>query len=226
MKNKLIYALIIVIVLFIAVGIFSIVNRSNNNGLKKEVKTISSLDFYEDNFDREYVTSFGYRNVEEAIKTYLNDYSLELKNIKSITNDKELNNILTIDNYKKDGPNFTNSHEYIKKIKSNYNDSIDKLIKMSDANNFKTNINKYTKSKKYINLYNKLLEDEKLIEKIDNKELLENNKITINNTLDNTDKVLVFLTKNEKEWDIEDNKLKFTSHKILKEYNNLINKLS
>ena len=66
MKNKLIYALIIVIVLFIGVGIFAIVNRTNNNRLKEEVKILSSLNFYEDNFDRKCVTSFGYKDVEKS----------------------------------------------------------------------------------------------------------------------------------------------------------------
>ena len=222
MKNKLIYALIIVIILFIGVGIFAIVNRSNNSKLKKEVNTLSSLNFYKDNFDREYVTSFGYKDVEKAIKEYLNDYSKELKNMKNITNDKELSNILTIENYKSDGPKFTKSHEYIKNIKNNYNKSVDKVIKMSDAKYFNSNINKYTKSKKYVNLYRKLIKNEKLKDKVDNKVLLESNKTNINNTLDNMDKVLNFLTKNEKDWEIEDGKLKFTSGKLLKEYNKLI----
>ena len=225
MKNKLVYVLIIVVLLFIGVGIFSIINRVNDNKLRKEVNELSSLDFYEDNFDREYVTSFGYKNVEEAIKNYLNDYSIELKNMKSITEDKELKSILTIDNYKSDGPKFTKSHEYIKNNKTKYNDSIDKLIKMSDKDTFNSNINKYTKSKKYINLYKELIEKEKLIEKVDNKVLLENNKTNINKTLDNTDKVLSFLTKNEKSWEIDDGKLKFTSEKLLKEYNKMIKNL-
>ena len=107
-------------------------------------------------------------------------------------------------------------------FKNNYNKSVDKVVKMSDAKYFNSNINKYTKSKKYVNLYRKLIKNEKLIDKVDNKVLLESNKTNINNTLDNMDKVLNFLTKNEKDWEIEDGKLKFTSEKLLKEYNKLI----
>lgn len=225
MKNKLVFALIIVIVLFIGVGIVTLVNRINDSKLRKEINALSSLDFYKDNFDRDYVTFLGYSDVEKAIKIYLNDYSTELKNMKDMTEDKELKIILTIDNYKSDGPKFTKSHEYIKSIKTKYNDSIDKLIKMSDSNTFNSNIKKYTKSNKYISLYKELIEKEKLIEKVDNRELLENNKTNINKALDNTDKVLDFLTKNEKEWEIEDGKLKFTSENLLKEYNKLIKDL-
>ena len=145
--------------------------------------------------------------------------------MKSITDDKELKTILTIDNYKSDGPKFTKSHEYIKNIKTKYNGSIDKLIKMSGKDTFYSNINKYTKSNKYISLYKELIEKEKLIEKVDNRELLEKNKTSINKTLDNTDKVLDFLTKNEKDWEIDGGKLKFTSEKLLKEYNKLIKSL-
>lgn len=225
MKNKLVYILIVVVILFIGVGIISIINRSNDTKLRKEVNTLSSLNFYNDNFDRDYVTSFEYKNVEKAIKDYLVDYSTELKNIKSITDDEKLKSILTIDNYKKDGPKFTSSHEYIKNIKDKYETSINKLIEMSDSKYFDSYIDKYTKNKKYKNLYKELIEEEKLIEKVDNKELLNNNKKSINNTLDNTDKVLDFLTKNEKDWEIEDGKLKFTSSKLLQEYNKMIKKL-
>ncbi len=225
MKNKLVYALIIVIVLFIGVGIYSVINRVNDNNLKKEVNTLSGLNFYNDKFDRDYVTSFKYKKVEEAIKSYLEDYSNELKKIKSVTEDEELKSILTIDVYKKDGPKFTKSHEYIKKIKDEYNNSVDKLLQMSDSNYFNSYIDNYTKSKKYVNLYKKLIKDEKLIEKVDNKVILEKNKTLVNTTLDNTDKVLDFLTKNEKDWEIEDGKLKFTSNKLLQEYNKLIKKV-
>lgn len=225
MKNKLVYILIVVVILFIGVGIISIINRSNDSKLRKEINTLSSLNFYNDNFDRDYVSSFGYKNVEKAIKDYLVDYSTELKNIKSITDDEKLKSILTIDNYKKDGPKFTSSHEYIKSIKDKYESSINKLIEMSDSKYFDSYIDKYTKNRKYKNLYKELIEEEKLIEKVDNKELLNNNKKDINNTLDNTDKVLDFLTKNEKDWEIEDGKLKFTSSKLLQEYNKMIKKL-
>ena len=226
MKNKLVYILIVVVILFIGVGIISIINRSNVSKLRKEVNTLSSLNFYNDNFDRDYVCSFGYRNVEKAIKDYLVDYSTELKNIKSITDDLKLKSILTIDNYKNDGPKFTSSHEYIKNIKDKYETSINKLIEMSDSKYFNSYIDKYTKNKKYKNMYKELIEEEKLIEKVDNKELLNNNKKSINNTLDNTDKVLDFLTKNEKDWEIEDGKLIFTSSKLLQEYNKMIKKLN
>ena len=223
-KNKKFYIIMTLLIVLLIIGLTILLNIANEKILRKEVNTVVN-----ENIDSDYKINcksrFGYCDVEEAIKTYMNEYSTRLKEIKNVSTDKTLANILSIDNIKKDGPGFDKSIEYLKSTLSKYDTNVDKLIKMSDKTYLNNYINTYTKSKKYIELYKEIIEDENVYSKVDNSEELKKNKENVDNNIKVSIEVLEFLKKNSKNWKIESNIIKFNDYKLLDQYNAYVKKL-
>jgi hypothetical protein len=155
----------------------------------------------------------------------MSEYSTKLSNIKKVSTDKQLVDILSVNNYKTDGPKFEKSLKYLTDTLDSYNKDSDSLIKMSDKKYLNDYIKNYTKSNKYIKLYKEIINDEKVYEKVDNITELEANKKSVNNTIKVSSKVLEFLRDNAKKWKIEDNMIKFNNYKLLDKYDAYLNKL-
>ena len=223
-KNKNFYIIMTLLIVLLIIGLTILLNKANEKILRNEINTVVN-----ENIDSDYKINcksrFGYCDVEEAIKTYMNEYSTRLKAIKNVSTDKTLANILSIDNIKKDGPNFDKSIEYLKSTLSKYDSNVDKLIKMSDKTYLNNYINTYTKSKKYIELYKEILEEENVYAKVDNSEELKKNKENVDNNIKVSIEVLEFLKKNSKNWKIENNIIKFNDHILLDQYNAYVKKL-
>ena len=223
-KNKKFYIIMTLLIVLLIIGLTILLNIANEKILRKEVNTVVN-----ENIDSDYKINcksrFGYCDVEEAIKTYMNEYSTRLKEVKNVSTDKTLANILSIDNIKKDGPGFDKSIKYLKSTLSKYDTNVDKLIKMSDKTYLNNYINTYTKSKKYIELYKEIIEDENVYSKVDNSEELKKNKENVDNNIKVSIDVLEFLKKNSKNWKIESNIIKFNDYKLLDQYNAYVKKL-
>ncbi len=218
------YLMIVLGVIVIIIGIYMVLWNYNEKVLRKEINSIVSKDI-----DAEYEvkckTIFGYCDIEEAIKNYMSEYSTKLSNIKKVSTDKQLVDILSVNNYKTDGPKFEKSLKYLTDTLDSYNKDSDSLIKMSDKKYLNDYIKNYTKSNKYIKLYKEIINDEKVYEKVDNITELEANKKSVNNTIKVSSKVLEFLRDNAKKWKIEDNMIKFNNYKLLDKYDAYLNKL-
>ncbi len=218
------YLMIVLGVIVLIIGIYMVLCNYNEKVLRKEINSIVSKDI-----DAEYEvkckTIFGYCDIEEAIKNYMSEYSTKLSNIKKVSTDKQLVDILSVNNYKTDGPKFEKSLKYLTDTLDSYNKDSDSLIKMSDKKYLNDYIKNYTKSNKYIKLYKEIINDEKVYEKVDNITELEANKKSVNNTIKVSSKVLEFLRDNAKKWKIEDNMIKFNNYKLLDKYDAYLNKL-
>ena len=125
MKKKMIIIVIILLILLIIIGgiIFItgiISDLKQENILKAELAEISELS-NEENIDKEKInqklnnriTTGDYLKVENASKTYLSDMLNNIIKITDILNSNKIENILTIENYKEDGPEFKNTKEYL-----------------------------------------------------------------------------------------------------------------
>ncbi len=223
-KNKNFYIIMVLLIVLLIIGLTILLNKANERILRKEINTVVN-----ENIDSDYKINcksrFGYCDVEEAIKTYMNEYSTRLKEIKNVSTDKTLASILSIDNINKDKPNFDKSIEYLKTTLSKYDTNVDKLIKMSDKTYLNNYIKTYTKSKKYIELYKEIIEEENVFSKVDNSEELKKNKENVDNNINVSIKVLEFLKKNSKNWKIENDIIKFNDHMLLDQYNTYVKKL-
>lgn len=221
-RNKIIMIVLGIIVLLI--GIYVVLCNHNEKVLREEINNTVSMKI-DSKYKVECRTIFGYCDVEEAIKNYLSDYSIKLNNIKKVSSDENIINVLSVSNYKTDGPKFDKSIKYLKDTLSSYDKDIDSLIVMSDKQYLNDYIKKYTKSKRYIKLYKDVINDENVYSVLDNTNELKTNKKNVDNTISWSIKTLEFLKKNPKQWKIEKNKLKFNNYKYLDKYNAYLKKL-
>ena len=127
MKKRIlkIIGIIIGILLIIIVGV-AIWGMVQENKLEKELTKISELVNAENiDLDSVYevlnqtVTKGDYAKVEKAFKNYLKDNFDTTIKISEILNDEQLLNILTANNYLKDGKDFLVTKAYIEQTRTN-----------------------------------------------------------------------------------------------------------
>lgn len=228
-KKKVIVAVIIVV--FVLVGgitACTVITDSKQEAiLREEVKILSKKDITKDRYNVTIKTHGDYAVVEKAIKEYLDDYAVTLQSLLKIMDDKQLANILSIDNLKSDGPDFVKTKEYLTSTKKDFNEKLSRLTNMTSEEEIMKQIKSKNLDKFYVNLYEELMlrgvggSDFKT-----SRDDLEKASSTINNILDTESKMIDLLVSNKGNWSIENNKLVFKNTDILNKYNELKKQLS
>ena len=228
MKKKII--LIVVILLLIAGGTIAylyMTDMKQEEILIQEVNKISELDLSSDDVDMDIKTKGDYAIVEKAIKDYINEYSNITKATINIMNDEKIEDILSIENYKKDGPDFVETKKYVENSKKEFNDNIQKLIELTNEESIKKNIEKANLTDNYyLELYNNLMLGEEMSQDLKDTEAdLVDSKEMLNEVYDTQENVIDFLVKNKGKWSIEGDELQFESDDLANKYEELIDSL-
>ena len=227
-KSKIILIIAIVVILaIIAIFAYSIVSElGQENKLNEEMNEISTIiasnDYTEEEINQrldERVTDGDYGKVENAAKTYLKDVIKLNIELSQIVNNGELSTMLTSNNYQEDGPEFTNTKEYIssttqrlEEMKKEYEEymSTEKVMSYIE----KENVDEY-----YVELYKTIMGEssyEEISSSID--ELID--------VLNKSNNIIDFLIENKGSWEIQDDMIVFSTNEQIEEYNNLIAQLS
>ena len=227
-KSKIILIIAIVVILaIIAIFAYSIVSElGQENKLNEEMNEISTIiasnDYTEEEINQrldERVTDGDYGKVENAAKTYLKDVIKLNIELSQIVNNGELSTMLTSNNYQEDGPEFTNTKEYIssttqrlEEMKQEYEEymSTEKVMSYIE----KENVDEY-----YVELYKTIMGEssyEEISSSID--ELID--------VLNKSNDIIDFLIENKGSWEIQDDMIVFSTNEQIEEYNNLIAQLS
>ncbi len=227
MKKKIIVIVAILALIIVGViGYFATLDLKQGVTLRKEVDTIGKSDITKDEIDMTIKTKGDYAVVEKTIKEYLNNYSINIKEAMNIMQDKKMAEILTVDNYKNDGPEFTNSKEYISKTKTDFNEKMNLLINMTSEEKMMQEIENKNLDSNFVELYRELMLGDKMEE--DLKQMvksLEEASTTINNILDTQEKVIDLLINNKGKWEVQGKQIQFSTQKLVNEYNDLIRDL-
>lgn len=228
MKKKII--LIVVILLLIVGGVILylyMTDAKQEKILVEELDKIEELDFSEDDIDMEIKSQGKYANVEKAIKNYFKEYADTTKKAINTMNDEKLTNILSIENYKKDGPDFVETKKYIEESKKEFNENSKKLIELTSEEGLEKYINEENLDDSYyIELYNVMMLDDEAIQSLEETQAeLNNNNETINQLYDTQEKIINFLVENKANWSIENDELKFKTDDLSNKYEELVNSL-
>ena len=124
MKKKVLITILIIVL--IVIGIFAylfISDMQQEEKLQAEITEIEDLTNAE-NIDEtaikerleRTVTKGDYATVEQSYKSYIKDILENLTQISEILNSEKITNILTIENYQKDGKEFKETKNYINTI--------------------------------------------------------------------------------------------------------------
>ena len=197
-KKFFLVFLFVLLDMFLLIGFLVIRDATMLNDLKKEINTLSKLEITKDRYNTKVKTKGNYGVVEKSIKNYLDDYAVSLQEVLDALNDEKLTKVLSYDNYKEDGPEFTKSLEYLNNKKETFNKKIDSLLDKSDEKTIKKYINDEIDDPYFRDLYVELM---LTVERKDTfketKDLLEESKTRINNVLDTSIDVLNFLKSNK-----------------------------
>lgn len=169
------------------------------------------------------VTTGDYSIVEKAYKQYLTDIYNNVTKIMNILNDKQLITCLSIDNYKKDGPNFINTKNYLKENKQKLENYKNKYYALLDEKRAMSYINATNLDSYYKELYqNEIIgniEDEK------KDETIKNSLNYVIFVIDLEEQVINFLSENSNMWMIENDNIVFENQELLDKYNEFIKTL-
>ena len=190
-----IYIFIVVIMIICIAFLGS--NLINKEILDSEVSKILNKNIITSKFDKKTKTHGSYKKVEYAIKSYMKDYSDNMKKANNIINDSKLKKVLSASNYEQDKPEFLTSTTLITSKKSEFDTVINNLLKMADKKVIMSYIKKENVSKKYINLYKKYMFSNNFEnDLIKNKESITKIQTNGNNLLDIDAKVINLLKNN------------------------------
>ena len=216
----------IIIDMFIIIGYLVIKDATMLNKLRNEVEVVSELNLGTDRYNTKIKCSSNYGVVESAIKSYLDNYSVSLQSELKVIKNPKLTTILSYDNYKEDGPGFSNSIKYLDETKKKFNNSIDKLTTGLERDTIMKYGREHISDTYSLGLYEELMFSEEMLNNFEGtKELLFNTRIKVNSIFDNSKEVLKYLNKNKDDWKLEDGEIQFISQEKYDQYDKLISKV-
>ena len=227
-KNKLnkviLTILLVLVILVVAIGIIYGGRIINKAKLDRELENLVSKDIASEDLSNSVSVTFGeFAVVEQTVKEYFKEYSDLRQQFMDKVNDEKLQNILTPENYEHDGPDFTESINYINTAKEEFNSIADKLLDLLSKENIEARIQDKDIGDYYKDLYKGYF--------IENNDLSAtfqesyqdtmDDKTLMNNLYNNEIKILNFLTENKGHWEVLDNKLTFDNQELTNTFNEM-----
>lgn len=230
MKKKIIIAIVVIVVAIIGVlGYMVVSDMGQEDKLKTELSEISDLsnaekidmDEINKRLDRT-VTTGDYAKVEEAFKSYLRDNFDNSIEIADLINDERITTLLTADNYKADGKDFTESKNYISTTKQKLEECKEKYSEYMTKEKAMTYIEDKGLDRYYVDLY-----EQEYVGDMDSAKdtTVEDSIDEIISLLDTSEKVLNLLSNNQDTWNVEGDNIVFSNDSIRNQYDELINSI-
>lgn len=234
MKKRFIITLVVVIALVLIVGIIAI-GIGLYHDFKQESELISECEQIkeltnEENIDTEKINEMltrrisdgDYLQVENALKEYLTARFQNITKISEILNNEKLENILTIDNYKNDGPEFVTTKEYIENTKQELQELKNRYEELFTEETLMSYINNKSLDSYYVDFYKQELIGNQEESKDNNVEHNIDGIITI---LDSYNSVIDFLITNKNSWKIEGENIVFANEELSNKFLEIVNNM-
>lgn len=230
MKKKILVAILIIIVIAIGViGYFVISDMGQEDKLITELTEISDLanaDSIDINAINERldqtITTGDYAVVEKAFKSYLRDSFDNSIQIADILNDDKITTLLTAENYREDGKDFTESKNYITTTRTTLEECKQKYTEYLTKDKAMSYINDKGLDSYYVDLY-----EEEFVGDMDstNDTTVEDSIDEIISLLNTSEEVLNLLSENQDSWTLDGDNIVFSDESISSQYDTLINSL-
>ena len=220
-KGKKIAALLILaVIILLAAGVLFLTMRQVNQ-LNDETAKIVRMDIDEDVIDEEIYTNGSYAEIEQTIKDYMSDYIENLKTVRTLFQDQEFSDLLSVENIEADGPEFKNSAEYLSEKRRTADEAFQKLEEMAGEEMIMAAIEKKGLSSYFEQLYRKLALENLRVNFMYSAEELKTAKESVEAMIASREEAVTFLSEQQRNWKLEDGKLKFDSDDLLSQYNDL-----
>ena len=231
MKKKVLISIVIIVVILLSIfGYFILKDLKQEQKLLSELDEINTLVNFENiNIDEinaklnSTITNGYYAIVEQAFKSYLKDSFNTSMKIAELLNDERITNILTVENYKKDGKEFKETKEYINTTKQELENC------KKEYNGFLTTEKamSYITDKGLDSYYTDWYRDELVGDMESNQDkTVENSIDDIIELLNKSEDIIDFLAQNKNNWQIEGENIVFSNENLFDKYNELLDKLT
>ena len=231
-KKGLIVAIIVIVLFIIGIFGFAIYHAKQVVTLARELHDVSAITQLVDedgNIDKSaevdmtIKTKGGYAVIEKTFKDKINEALQLAKNAGELYSEEDIIAILSIDNMKNDGPEFTETKARLQKMKQNGDDYINKFIQLCDKNSLITAIDDKNVNEYYKQLYKNLLFDENTETELNTAiEQLGKTKVNLQEVFDYLNGIITFLSDNKDSWEVQNNKIMFKNQDKLNEYNKIV----
>ena len=218
--KKIAVLLIVAVIILLAAGVLFLTMRQVNQ-LNDETAKIVRMDVDEDVIDEEIYTNGSYAEIEQTIKDYMSDYIENLKTVRTLFQDQEFSDLLSVENIEADGPEFKNSAEYLSEKRRTADEAFQKLEEMAGEEMIMAAIEKKGLSSYFEQLYRKLALENLRVNFMYSAEELKTAKESVEAMIASREEAVTFLSEHQSNWKLEDGKLKFDSDDLLSQYNDL-----
>ncbi len=229
-KKVLIAVLIIIVIALVVMGYFVFSDMMQEDKLKTELSEIYQLtsaetidmDAINERLNRT-ITKGDYAVVEEAFKTYLKDNFDNSIEIANILNDEKITSLLTVENYKEDGKDFTESKSYITATRTTLENCKEKYTEFLTEEKAMSYINDKGLDSYYTDLYKEEFVGD--METSESDGIVESSIDEVISILNTSEEILNLLSENQDSWEIDGEIIVFSSESLSDEYNELVDAL-
>ena len=232
-KKVIITVVVIVILILLVVGGFIFYHGNQTGKLIAEVNKLAEIEMInedgtlkEEPIDMQIKTNGSYAVVEKTFKNYMNEIVTDTQELVNTLDQEKIMNLVSIDNMKEDGPDFTKSKEEITTMKNAISSYVTKMETLANEENLLSKIDDKDVGEYYKELYRQLAIDEEsganLKDAID--ELKTNEEVAVQ-ALNDLESIFNFLSDNKDEWQIEEEQIVFTTQSAYNEYTSLMSSL-
>lgn len=224
----------IIVVALVGLIVFLVVRNFMTNGkVKREIKEVYELIYQNESYDYDaiydhldnIVSKDGYAIVEMAAKDYLRDIFNKYVELNGIITDDDMTDILTVANYKNDGPDFVETKKYLQKTKQDILNLEATILDDLDIDTMMAYIVDTNLEDSYVTLYTNLeFFDENNINNA--KKDLETGVDLFVQLIESQEEIIEFLIDNKDHWQIVDEMLYFTDSNLSEQYNKMIEDIS
>lgn len=225
---KVIAVLMILIVIGLTIWLFYIIAQGVKT-VTKETDKIAELDMREDDIDPRIYSAGTFAVAEKTMKTYMNEYSVTLKEATNLLQDNTYSDMLLTANIQADGPDFVNSRAYLTEKKQQCEQLFEKIEQMTSEDNIMlaltdAGIGDSGTDSLYRKLYKRLMVD--VVKPSCMYSVTSCNKVKQDmlTRLDGKQEMLDFLTANQADWKLEEDKLVFENAELTEQYNSIVEK--
>ena len=229
-KKVLIAVLIIIVIALVVIGYFVFSDMMQEDKLKTELSEIYQLtsaetidmDAINERLNRT-ITKGDYAVVEESFKSYLKDNFDNSIEIANILNDEKITSLLTVENYKEDGKDFTESKSYITATRTTLENCKEKYTEFLTEEKAMSYINDKGLDSYYTDLYKEEFVGD--METSESDGIVESSIDEVISILNTSEEILNLLSENKDSWEIDGEIIVFSSESLSDEYNELVDAL-
>ncbi len=217
----------IFLVFGIIVGFFLVSDFKQEDKLETEIEGFWEMTYKLETLDYEevyaranrVVTKDDYALVERAMKAYIWDIFENNIKILSLLADENISNVLSSENYAADGPDFPKTKEYIRHMRSEFQECKREHKELAAEDRMMSYVEKYDLDSYYLDFYRERMD---IVRSWDSDGEFEGQIDILLDWMDSFETVISFLEENKGKWEIVNDYLTFEDDELTEQYEALL----